>query len=305
MDISSLLGSVLEQTAPILLAALAAMVTLRANILNIAVEGMMLTAAFTAIAVGDATGSASLAFLAAIVASIGVSMLLAMVTLVFGADFIVAGLGLNLLAAGGTLFLLEMVYQNPGGLRPITFPEIWHVPDGSLSFLPIIGKAIEGQSIVVLLAALAVPATFFFLYHTPTGSYLRAAGENEHAAQSAGIHVGRMKALAVAISGLLAGIAGAGLSMDRLHFFLPDMTSGRGFIGLAATLFGGGLPYGTAAASLVFGFFGALGDRLQVFSVPSQFVLMIPYVAAILALVFAKWRKRVQSRPASVVEASS
>src|SRR5688572_33069644 len=120
MSLSSLLASVLEQTAPILLAALAAMITLRSNILNVAVEGMMLVAAFVAIAVGSSTGSAALAFFAAVVASILMSQLLALITLRFSADFIVAGLGINLLAAGGSLFALEWFYRSPGGLRPIT-----------------------------------------------------------------------------------------------------------------------------------------------------------------------------------------
>ncbi|MBN9217449.1 MAG: ABC transporter permease [Mesorhizobium sp.] len=298
MTAVSLLSSVLEQSAPIVLAALAAMITLRANILNVAVEGMMLVGAFVAIAVGDATGSAPLAFLAALVASIAMSQLLAVMTLRFSADFIVAGLGINLLAAGGSLFALEWFYRSPGGLRPVSFPDLWHVPAGSLSFIPVLGPAIEGQSIVVLLAFLAVPACAVFLYRTPTGAYLRAAGEDEHAARSAGIKVGQMKALSLAISGLLAGLAGAQLSMDKLHFFLPDMTSGRGFIGLAATLFGGGQPWITAAASVLFGFFGALGDRLQAFAIPSQFVLMLPYVAAIVGLTAARWRAHVRNRPA-------
>ena len=287
MNLSSFLASVLEQSAPILLAALAAMITLRANILNVAVEGMMLVAAF--------------------VASIVMSQLLALMTLRFSADFIVAGLGINLLAAGGSLFALEWFYRSPGGLRPITFPDIWHVPAGSLSFLPVIGPAIEGQSIILLLAFLAIPLSALFLYNTPTGAYLRAAGEDEHAARSAGIKVARMKALSLAISGLFAGLAGAQLAMDKLHFFLPDMTNGRGFIGLAATLFGSGHPWVTAAASVLFGFFGALGDRLQAFAIPSQFVLMLPYVAAIAGLTFARWRIHVRSRPARIVakEASS
>lgn len=307
MNLSSFLASVLEQSAPILLAALAAMITLRANILNVAVEGMMLVAAFVAIAVGNATGSAALAFFAAIIASIVMSQLLALMTLRFSADFIVAGLGINLLAAGGSLFALEWFYRSPGGLRPITFPDIWHVPAGSLSFLPVIGPAIEGQSIILLLAFLAIPLSALFLYNTPTGAYLRAAGEDEHAARSAGIKVARMKALSLAISGLFAGLAGAQLAMDKLHFFLPDMTNGRGFIGLAATLFGSGHPWVTAAASVLFGFFGALGDRLQAFAIPSQFVLMLPYVAAIAGLTFARWRIHVRSRPARIVakEASS
>ena len=301
MSLTSLLASVHEQSAPILLAALAAMITLRANILNVAVEGMMLVAAFVAIAVGSATGSAALAFFAAVLASIMMSQLLALITLRFSADFIVAGLGINLLAAGGSLFALEYFYGTPGGLRPTTFPEIWHVPAGSLSFLPVIGPAIERQSIILILAFLAIPLSALFLYRTPTGAYLRAAGEDEHAARSAGISVVRMKALSLAISGLFAGLAGAQLAMDKLHFFLPEMTSGRGFIGLAATLFGGGHPWVTAAAALLFGFFGALGDRLQAFAIPSQFVLMMPYIAAIVGLSLARWRILVRNRPARIV----
>lgn len=303
MDLVSLLRSVIEQSTPILLAALAAMITLRANILNVAVEGMMLAAAFTAVAVGTLTGSASLALLAAIVVAIALSQLLALLTLRFSADFIVAGLGINLLAAGGTLFILERYYNSPGGIRPTTFPDIWHVPEGSLSFVPIIGPAFEGQSIIVLVALLAVPTCYIFLYKTPTGASLRAAGEDEQAARSAGIRIAGMKALSLAISGLLAGLAGAQLAMDKLHFFLPDMTSGRGFIGLAATLFGGGQPWMTAAASLLFGFFGALGDRLQVFAIPSQFVLMLPYAAAIVGLTLARWRILVRNRPAKITDA--
>jgi simple sugar transport system permease protein len=301
MNISSLLASVLGQSTPILLAALAAMITLRANILNVAVEGMMLMAAFTAIAVGDMTGSAFLAFWAAILISVLFSQVLALMTLRFSADFIVAGLGINLLAGGVTLFMLEWFYQSPGGLRPITFPDLWHVPAGSLSAIPILGPAFEGQSIIVVIALLAVPASYAFLYRTPTGAYLRAVGEDEHAARSAGIRVAGMKALAVGISGLFSGLAGAQLAMDKLHFFLPNMTSGRGFIGLAATLFGNGQPWMTAAASFLFGFFGALGDRLQAFAIPSEFILMLPYAAAILGLTFARWRAHLRARPAKIV----
>jgi simple sugar transport system permease protein len=302
MVLESFLSSVLEQSAPILLAALAAMITLRANILNVAVEGMMLVAAFTAIAVGGATGNIWLAFFSGVLAAIVAAQLLSLVTLKFNADFIVAGLGINLLAAGATLFILERVYNSPGGLRPIAFPALWHVPAGSLSFIPVLGPAVEGQSIVTLLALLAVPACWIFLYRTPIGNYLRAAGEDEHAARSAGIRVGRMKALSVTISGLLSGLAGVQLAMDKLQFFLPDMTAGRGFIGLAATLFGGGHPLLTAAASFLFGFFGALGDRLQAFDIPSQFVLMLPYAAALVGLTFARWRIVMRNRPARVTD---
>ncbi len=300
MSYESLLASVLEQSTPLVLAALAAMITLRANILNVAVEGMMLVSAFSAIAVGSATGSALAGFSAGIFGAVGTSLVFSIITLRFGAGFIVAGLGINLLAAGGTLFALERWYNSPGGLRPLGFPEMWHVPEGSLSFIPLLGPALEGQSIIVLLTVLAVPACWMFLYRTPTGSYLRAAGEDEHAARSAGINVVRMKVLAVTISGLFSGLAGAQLAMDKLHFFLPNMTAGRGFIGLAATLFGAGHPWATASAAVLFGFFGALGDRLQAFDIPAQFVLMLPYLVAILALTFSRWRIYVRNKPAKL-----
>jgi simple sugar transport system permease protein len=300
MSYESLLASVLEQSTPLVLAALAAMITLRANILNVAVEGMMLVSAFCAIAVGSATGSALAGFSAGIFGAVGASLVFSIITLRFGAGFIVAGLGINLLAAGGTLFALERWYNSPGGLRPLGFPEMWHVPEGSLSFIPLLGSALEGQSIIVLLTVLAVPACWVFLYRTPTGSYLRAAGEDEHAARSAGINVVRMKVLAVTISGLFSGLAGAQLAMDKLHFFLPNMTAGRGFIGLAATLFGAGHPWATASAAVLFGFFGALGDRLQAFDIPAQFVLMLPYLVAILALTFSRWRIYVRNKPAKL-----
>jgi general nucleoside transport system permease protein len=302
MQISLFLASVLGQTTPILLAALAAMITTRANILNVAVEGMMLVAAFVAIAVGQASGDAALAIFCALTAAVLMSLAFGFVAIVLQADFIVAGLGLNILASGGTLFVLEEFYQDPGGLRPDSFPDIWRVPSGSLSFLPVVGPAFERQSFIVLVALLAVPLCAFLLYRTPVGYALRAVGEDEHAASAAGVHVARMKLLAVLASGLLAGLAGAQLSMDRLHFFLPDMTSGRGFIGLAATLFGGGLPWATAGAAFLFGFFGALGDRMQLLQAPSQFVLMAPYLAATLGLIIARWRAALRNRPAPLKE---
>ena len=172
---------------------------------------------------------------------------------------------------------------------------------GSLDWLPIIGPALESQSFIVLVALAAVPICAFFLYRTPLGYALRAVGEDEPAAVAAGIHAARMKLLAVLISGAFAGLAGAQLAMDRLHFFLPDMTSGRGFIGLTAALFGGARPWPTAGAAFIFGAFGVIGDRLQLFQAPSQFVLMAPYLAALLALVFARWRATVRARPAAVV----
>ena len=302
MQIAEFLNSTLVQTTPLLLCALATLVTSRANILNVAVEGMAQAAAFAAVAVGQATGSSALGLLGALGASTGMALLFGGVAIGLGADFIVAGLGLNILAAGGTLFLLEEVYQDPGGLRPDHFPDLWRVPEGALSFLPVIGGALERQSAIALAALVAVPVLAVFLYRTPLGYALRAVGEDEAAAAANGVRAARIKMLAVLLSGVLSGLAGAQLAMDRLHFFLPDMTSGRGFIGLAAALFGAAEPWPTAGAAFVFGFFGALGDRLQAFQAPSEFVLMAPYVAALLALTIARVRAVRRARSAPIRE---
>jgi simple sugar transport system permease protein len=302
MSLGAFLGSILSETSPILLAALAAMFTQRASILNVAVEGMMLVAALASIAVGEATGSVTLGILAALAASLALALVFGGVTILLGADAIVTGLGVNLLAGGLTVFVLEEVYDSPGGLRPDSFPNLPSLHGHWLSSIPVIGPALQGQSMIVLASVALVPLCAIFLYCTPVGASLRAAGEDAHAARAAGISVPRMRLLAMLLSGAVSGLGGAELAMDKLHFFLPAMTSGRGFIGLAAMLFGGGTPWGTMLASFVFGLAGAAADRLQMYQVPSEFVLMVPFVAAILGLTATRLRVIARLRPRPVAK---
>ena len=296
MNIGFLLAAGLDQTAPILLAALAALFTYKANILNIAVEGMMLVAAFAAIAIGISTGSATVALLAAVAAAMALSGLYGALVVGLRTDFIVAGIGVNLLAAGLTVFILEQVYASPGGLRPVLFPELYATRWLWLRQIPWIGQGLFGRSVIVWLSLLLVPVASVILYLTPLGSDIRAVGEDEAAARAAGIHVTRTKFVAVLFSGFLAGLAGAQVSMDKLHFFLPAMTAGRGFIGLAAMLFGSATPFRSAGAALLFGLAGAAANRLQVVHLPSELVLMVPYVAAVLGITLSKLRSRRRSR---------
>lgn len=293
---NGLLFASLAATTPILLAALAAMFTQRGNVLNVGVDGMMLVGAFTAIAVGQLTGSALLAVAAAVLSGLLGALLLGLVTFRLGADSLVAGLGLNLLASGVTVFLLERVYRTPGGLRPETFPALPTVHLGPLAAVPVLGPALQGQSFIVVLAIVAVPVSALLLHRTRYGYALRAVGEDEHAARAAGISAWRVRLVSMLVSGVLGGLAGAQLAMATLRFFLPDMTGGRGFLGLAAMLFGGATPWGSAAAALFFGVAGALGDRLQGFDLPNQLVLALPYAAAVVALVLSR-RSRRSRRP--------
>lgn len=296
----TLLGSLVLYATPILLAGVGAMFTQRANILNIALEGMMLTAAFFAIAVGAATQSWPLAVLAAILAALVMSLLFAYVSLVLKADFIVAGIGINLLASGLTVFLLERLYHNSGSYSPFPFPEIARLDlPRELQDVPVVGPIIYGafnsQSIIVFLALLLVVVSHIVLYRTKLGLHIRATGENAGAVEAAGLNPTRLKIVAVLISGLCAGLAGAQLSMATLNQFVREMTGGVGFIGLAAMIFGNATPLGTLIASLVFGLAGSVADRVQTLSsvhIPPQLVLMLPYIVTLTALTLALIRRR-------------
>ena len=240
-------------------------------------------AAFAAIAVGGPTDSAWLGLLAAIVVAVALSQALAVVTLRFSADFIVAGLGINLLSAGGTCSVLERFYNSPGGLRPITFPDIWHIPAGSLSFPPSSGRPSRARASLSCWGSWQCRSAHSFSIARRTRHKPQGGRRGRGRRPLAGIRIGAMKALSLAIGGI-AGLAGAQLAMDKLHFFLPDVTSRRQ---LALRPCSAAACLDAPAVLLLFGFFGALGDRLQAFAIPSQFVLMLPYVAAIVGLVGA------------------
>ena len=197
------------------------------------------------------------------------SLLFGFVAIVLQADFIVAGLGLNILAAGGTLFALEEFYQDPGGLRPDSFPDIWHVPEGALDM----GRRLSGRLSSGRASSFSSPSRWpplcaFVLYRTPMGYALRAVGEDEQAASAVGIHVATDEAIRGAGERFARRSRRRAIVDGPAALLSAGHDGGRGFIGLAATLFGGGLPWATTAAAFLFGFFGALGDRLQLFRPP-------------------------------------
>lgn len=295
---SSLLFVILLKTTPIWLAALGGAFTQKANILNLALEGMMLVGAFFAISVGAATQSALLAVLAAVVAGIVLSLLFAWASLYLRADFLVAGLGINLLAQGATVFLLERLYQNEGNFSPERFPHLAQIHLGPLANIPLIGPALEGQTVIVALSLVLLPVSAWVLYRTRFGLRVRAVGENEDAVIAAGINPSRVKLVTVIISGALSGLAGAQLAMGTLGIFVRGMSNGRGYIALAALTFGNATPLGTFIASLIFGAADAASDRLQFLHIPTQFVLMVPYWVTVIALVIAALRHRFRARVA-------
>ncbi|MDQ0614062.1 ABC-type uncharacterized transport system permease subunit [Microbacterium sp. W4I4] len=278
------LAVILMKTAPILLAAVGGAFTQMGNILNIGLEGMMLVGAFTAVAVGAFSGP-WIGILAAMGAAGLLALIFAIAALVFKADFIVVGIGINLLALGITVLLLIVLYGNAGVTPGDVKAFLPKIDLGPIGQIPVIGAALNNQTILVWLAFLCVPLYAYVLYRTRYGVHLRAVGEDEPAAVAAGINVFNVKFIAILLSGLLCGLAGAQLAMATVGSFTANMTSSRGFIALAALTFGLGRPYRTLIACAIFGAADALADRLVLGGVNSSLALTTPYVITIVALV--------------------
>jgi len=265
---------VLVKATPLVFAALAGVVCERAGILNIALEGALTGGAFAAVAVSYATGSPLLGLAAGVLAGMLVCGLLGLAATRFGVDQIVAGTGINLLAAGGTTFGLVVVFGQPGAS-----PEV-----------PALGKTGEfALAVAAFFSAFALQA---ILNGTPWGLRLRACGENPQAVRSAGLDPRRIRLLATVAGGALAGLGGVFLALGELDIYSDGMTAGRGFIALAAVIFGRWTPLGAAAAALAFGALSALQFVLQRAGIPSELMQALPYLAALAALTGLAGRAR-------------
>ena len=285
---AGIIAIILMKVTPLLLAAIGGAITDQANVLNIGLEGMMLIGAFTSIAVGATFHSWVVGVVAAMVSGILLGVVYAACSLWLKADFIVVGIGVNILAAGLAMFLLNQIYGTPGVTPPdvrITLPP---VSLGPLANVPFIGEAFNNLTPLVWLALIAVPLYSVLLYRTRFGVHLRAVGQDEPAAIAAGISPNRIRLIAILASGALSGIAGAQLSMASLGSYNANMTSGRGFIAVAALTFGRSRPLPTFIAALIFGVADAVSDRMNVTGVlDSNLALMLPYIITVVALTLA------------------
>lgn len=268
----SLISSSIRLATPLILAALGGLFSERSGVINIALEGMMLAGAFTAAAVTYSTGSPWAGLVAAVGAGAGIALVHAVACIRYKADQVVVGTAINILMIG-----------LPGFLSGAFF-----LSSGSTPQLPI--SQLVPRTPIVLAFAL-VPLTWYALYRTPFGLRLRAVGENPEAADAAGINVGRIRYIGVLLSGALAAIGGAYLSIGQSSLFTRNMTSGRGFIALAALIFGKWRPVQTLLACLFFGFTEALTIQMQGVvklssgeDIPVQFIQMVPYVLTIIVL---------------------
>ena len=275
---------------PLIFASLGGIFSERAGIINIALEGMMLTGAFSGVFVTYGTGNPWLGVLVAILIGGLLGLVHGILTIKFAGDQIVSGTGINIFALGFTAYMSQIVWGSRGASQSVQGLGTLSIP--LLADVPLIGEVVGKQTPLVYIALIAVIASYFVLFKTPLGLRIRAVGEHPGAADTTGINVSKTKYLCVMISGVLASLGGAFLSLGHLSLFVNGMTGGRGFIALAAMILGGWSPFGALGASLFFGFADALQIRLQsVGALPSQIVLTLPYILTIIVLaVFARKR---------------
>jgi ABC-type uncharacterized transport system permease subunit len=285
-----LFAATLRMATPLIFASLGGIFSERAGIINIALEGMMLTGAFSGVFVTYSSGNPWLGVCAAILAGGLLGLVHGILTIKFAGDQIVSGTGMNIFALGFTAYMSQIVWGSRGASQSVQ--GLGTVPIPFLSDVPLVGEIIGKQTPLVYVALVAVVASYLILFKTPLGLRVRAVGEHPGAADTTGIKVYRIKYFCVIVSGMLSGMGGAFLSLGHLSLFVNGMTGGRGFIALAAMILGGWSPFGALGASLFFGFADALQMRLQsIGALPSQIVLTLPYILTIIVLaVFARRR---------------
>ena len=306
---AAFIATILRTSTPIILPAMGGLISELAGVINIALEGIMLAAAFFGVVVG-ALGPEWLpglpgwiypwlGALAGITVGLGLALIIAFFHLELGADIIMAALAINILAAGGTVFLMFSLTGDKGSTSTLASPALPTITIPLVSYIPFVGQVFNGENLsgynmITYVAFISVGLVWVFLYRTRLGTHLRAVGENPAAAASVGINVKRVQYIALLISGVLAALGGINLSMGYLTLFQADMTAGRGFIALAAVFLGNRNPIGTLIAALIFGAAGALEAQLGTLNIPSQLITMIPPLVTIAALVIYNLRRQAQ-----------
>ena len=281
----SLFAATLRMATPILFATLGGIFSSHTGIFHVGLEGLLDIAAFFAVVGSVKTGSPWGGLLYAIVACLVASLIFAIVHLELKANEIIVGLALNIFAAGLTNFLLVAVLDSTGFYQSPLIKGFTQVNIPVLKDIPVVNELLSGHFPLVYLSFLFVFLVYLFLYRTPLGFHLRAVGEKVAAAEAVGINPKKIKYLGLMICGVLCGLGGSFLSLSYLNMFSEGITAGRGWVALAAINFGEMRPLRSLVACLIFGFSDALALRLQQFGLPSQVVLMLPYVSTLIVLV--------------------
>lgn len=282
--INNFLALTLQLSVPIILGALCGTIAERGGVILLGVEGIMLIGAFAGAAGSFAAGSALAGVVLSIVLGGVIGFIYALFCLKWKAHQSVVGVGVNLFAGGITAVMLKAIWQTEGMSESV--PSISNLTVPGLSRIPIIGALFQNQSPYLYAMFFIVAAVWVVFYKTKFGLRYRAIGDQPHAVQTAGVSVNRYRYIAMIAAGSIAGLAGSYLSISQNNLFVTDMTAGRGFMGLAANIFGGWQPLGSMGAGMVFAVAQAARFYLTDASIPSQIVQMLPYGVTLLVLLF-------------------
>lgn len=289
---SALIESIPRFVTPLLLAALAGAICHRASVFNIALEGMMLIGAFCAVAGAYGSGS----WLGGLVLAMAFGGLAGLAYSWFsirrGGDDIVVSIGMNFLAIGATIFMLRLLFGTRGQFDDPAIDAVPKIPLPFLDAVPALSSLLSDQSLLFWIGLLLTFAISFLLYRHRFGLRLRAAGENPEALRTAGLSPDRTRTVAVVISGVLCGLAGAQLSISNVTLFTENMSAGRGWIAVVIVLMCNGRPLWVLPTAILFGVVEALGFRIQGLGLPQQFTDALPYVLALIVLAIVLGRKK-------------
>ncbi len=292
------LDATLRVSTPLIFCAMAGLFSERSGIIDISLEGKMLAAAFAAASVAAISGSAWLALLAALAVAVGLAVLHGFACITHKGNHVVSGVAINILASGLTI-VLGIAWFHQGGqtpglpatarFMPLEFPFV-----EAIATVPLMGplykELVSGHNLLVYVAFVIVPLTWWIVFRTRFGLRLRAVGENPTAVDTAGLSVAWLRYRAVIICGLLTGLAGTYLSIAQNAGFVRDMTAGQGYIALAALIFGKWRPFSAFGACLIFGLLDAIAIRLQgvhiagIGEVPVEFIQALPYILTVVLL---------------------
>lgn len=285
----------IQLSIPIVLGALCGTIAERSGVILLGVEGLMLQGAFFGVLGTYITGNAWVGVICSIVIGALFGYIYGVFTLKLRAQQSVVGVGFNMLGSGLTAVLLKMIW-NAEGLSS-TVPTVPNVTIPVLHQIPFIGRFFDNQSPYLYFMVIIVTATFIVLYRSKYGLRLRAMGENPYAVQTAGIKVNQYRYYALMMSGAIAGLAGSFLSISQNNLFVTDMVAGRGFMGLAANIFGGWHPIGALGASFIFSIAQALRFMLVDFNIPTHLISMLPYITTLLVLLGVGLRSKSPAAP--------
>jgi simple sugar transport system permease protein len=288
----TLIASTLRVATPLILCAMAGLLAERSGVVDLGLEGKMLFAAFAGASAGVASGSLLVALAAACAIGVLLSWLHGFACVTHSGDQVVSGMAINIIAVGLTVVLATAWFEQGGQTPPapdaVRLKSLW--PGAPQALGPIVGDGLLGHSALVYVALFTVPAVWWLVYRTRFGLRLRAVGENPNMVDTAGLSVAKLRYMALTLNGVLCGLAGAYLVLAQSAAFGPNMTAGRGYMALAAMIFGQWRPFPALGACLLFGFLDAVAVRLQgvrlpnIGEVPVQAIQALPYVLTVVLL---------------------